>query len=190
MSTDDVPRDVDLQLTNTPWPNDQNLIAWTYDPALAHNASLLTNGTVYLAGIEIRRVATIRNILWWITTSGATPVSSQNFVGLYGSDGVRLATVNVDSSVAGADLITTPLATPLTVYPGPYWVGMVFNATTAPSVARATGQSGATTAVNAGLPTAKLRYCTNATSQTSLPATLTLASNAALAFAGPWVAVS
>lgn len=188
--SDDVPRDVDLALTNTPWPNDQNLISWAYDPALAHNASLLTNGTIYLSAVQIRRAATIRNVLWWITTSGATPTSSQNFVGIYDSGGTRLATVNVDASVAGADLITTALTTAITLYPGQYWVGMVFNAATAPSLARATGQSGAPSAVNAGLPTAKLRFCTNATSQTSLPSTITLASNSALAFAGPWVAVS
>jgi hypothetical protein len=188
--SDDVPRDVDLQLTNVAWPNDQNLIAWSFDPALAHNASLLTNGTVYLSGIQIRRTVIIRNLLWWITTSGATPTSAQNFVGLYDSGGTRLTTVNVDASVAGADLITTALATAITVNPGAYWVGMVFNAATAPSVARATGQSGATTAANAGLPTARLRFCTNATSQTSLPSTITLASNSALNFAGPWVAVS
>jgi hypothetical protein len=188
--SDDVPRDVDLQLTNTPWPGDQNLIAWAYDPALAHNASLLVNGTIYLSAIQIRRAATIRNLLWWITTSGAVPTSAQNFVGLYDYAGTRLATVNVDASVAGADLITTALATPLTVFPGTYWVGMVFNAGTAPSVARATGQSGAPTACNAGLPTAKLRFCTNATSQTTLPATVAPASNSGLAFAGPWVAVS
>lgn len=188
--SDDVPRDVDLQLQNVAWPNDQNVIAWAYDPALAHNASTLTNGTVYLAGIQIRRTVTIRNILWWITTSGATPTSSQNFVGIYDSGGNRRTTVNVDASVAGADLITTAIATPVVLDPGAYWVGMVFNAATAPSVARATGQSGAPTAVNAGLPTARLRFCTNATSQTSLPATLTLSSNSGTAFAGPWVGVS
>jgi hypothetical protein len=51
------------------------------------------------------------------------------------------------------------------------------------------GGAGITTAANIGLTASTLRYATNATAQTTLPATITPASNAATAFAGPWVAI-
>jgi hypothetical protein len=65
---------------------------------------------------------------------------------------------------------------------------MVFNAGTAPTVARATGSAGIATAVNMGLTSGTYRYATNGVGQTALPASITPGSNVATGFAGPWVA--
>jgi hypothetical protein len=43
---------------------------------------------------------------------------------------------------------------------------------------------------NIGLSAASYRYATNATSQTSLPSSITPGNNSATTFAGPWVAIS
>ncbi|CAM5603459.1 hypothetical protein SVIOM74S_05801 [Streptomyces violarus] len=48
---------------------------------------------------------------------------------------------------------------------------MVFNATTAPTIARASGSGGLATAVNAGLTSGVYRFATNGT-QTTLPASI------------------
>jgi hypothetical protein len=65
-------------------------------------------------------------------------------------------------------------------------VAIVCNAATAPTLIRTNGLATGTN--NANLSGASLRYATNLTAQTTLPASLTMSSNAS----GPslWVAVS
>lgn len=174
-------------IPNTFMPQDHGWKAWSSDPTGATNSSLLTNGTVYLSQIAVRTSTLVSNIVWWVSVAGATPVSSQNFVGLYNSSGTRLATVNVDASISAAGVKTSAI-TPVTLAAGKYWVAMVFNASTAPTIARASGLTG--DGFNGGLTAATLRYATNGTGQTSLASSITPASNASSAFAGPWVAVS
>lgn len=186
----DIPRDVDLALTNTPWPQDQNLISWSSDPAAGgFGGSLMTAGTVWLSTVQIRRPVTISSLLWWVSTAGATPTAGQNFVGLYDSSGVRLAAVDVDADISSTGLKTTAI-TPVSVGTGAFWVAFLFNATTAPTLVRGTAQTGAAAAANAGLPNSRLRFAINATSQTSLPSPLVLSSNSGSGIGGPWVAVA
>lgn len=176
-------------LAGHPSPSNHNVVAWSYDPSLSTNSSLLTNGTVYLSALYIPRTVSVTKIYWWVSTIGATPTASQNFVGLYDSAGNRLATTNVDSDITSSTLKTTTISSQSLTAGSFYWVGMVFNAATAPTISRGTGNSGASTGANLGLATATLRYATNGTGQTSLPTSITPASNTASSFAGPWVAI-
>jgi hypothetical protein len=170
-------------------PVNHGLTGWTYDPVIATTGSLLTNGTVYLSKIHIPDDVTITKLYWWVTTAGATATAGQNWVGLYSAAGTRLATTGVDSSVASTGLKTTTI-TGVNLTAGSFvWVAMVFNATTAPTIARATGSGGLATAVNAGLTSGTYRFATNGTAQTTLPASITPGSNVAAGFAGPWAAI-
>jgi hypothetical protein len=170
-------------------PVNHGFTGWTYDPTLAQNTSLLTNGTVYLSKIHIPDDVTVTKLYWWVTTAAVTATAGQNFVGLYSSAGTRLATTNVDAAITSTGLKTTTI-TGVNLTAGSFvWVAMVFNAATAPTIARATGSGGLATAVNAGLTSGTYRFATNGTSQTSLPATITPGNNVAAGFAGPWAAV-
>jgi hypothetical protein len=170
-------------------PVNHGFTGWTYDPALAQNVSLLTNGTVYLSKVHIPEDVTVTKLYWWVTTAAATATAGQNFVGLYSSAGTRLATTNVDAVITSTGLKTTTITGQALTAGGFVWVAMVFNAATAPTVARATGSGGLATAVNAGLTSSTYRFATNGTAQTSLPASITPSSNTAAGFAGPWAAV-
>lgn len=173
--------------TSSDQPQDHALISWTFDPEQVQSGTLLTGGTVYLSKVYVRNRATLANVYWWVTTAGATPTAGQNEVGLYDSTGARVASANVDADISSTGLKTTAMSATLT--PGWYWVGMVFNASTVPTIGRGTSTTGVGTASNVGLATASLRFATNATAQTSLPATVTPASNVAAGFAGPWAAI-
>lgn len=171
-------------------PHAQGLAAWSYDPSLAVNVIELTGGTIYLVKLHIAKDVTVTKLYWWMAVAGATTTAGQNFGGLYASNGTRLAQADADATVeasAGLQTLTIP-STALTA--GSFvWGALVFNATTKPSVAYGAGAAGATTALNVGLTAATLRYATNGTSQTTLPATRTPASNSASLLAGPWMAV-
>lgn len=171
-------------------PVNHGLAAWSFDPALALNSSLLVNGTLYLSKLFISEAVTVTKLYWWVTTAGATPTAGQCQVGLYSSAGTRLAVTTVDADITSTGLKTTTITGQNLVAGAFYWVGLVFNATTAPTLARATGSTGLATAVNLGLTSSTYRYATNGTAQTALPASITPGSNVAAGFAGPWVAAA
>lgn len=170
-------------------PVNHGFSGWAYDPVIATTGSLLTNGTVYLTKILVPDDAAITKVYWWVTAVGATATAGQNWVGLYSSAGTRLATTGVDAAITSTGLKSTTIDT-VNVTAGSFvWAAMVFNAGTAPTLARATGNAGLATAVNAGLTSGTYRFATNGTSQTSLPTTITPGSNTAAGFAGPWAAI-
>lgn len=170
-------------------PVNQGVAGWTYDPALALNSSLLTNGTVYLSKVHISEDVTATKLYWWVATAGVTPTAGQNEVGLYSSAGVKLASANVDGDVSSTGLKTTTITGQNLTAGSFYWVAMVFNAATAPAVSRATGNAGLATAVNLGLTASTYRFATNGTGATALASSITPGSNTAGGFAGPWAAV-
>ncbi|MGW0599969.1 glycosyl hydrolase family 28-related protein [Streptomyces sp. NPDC002776] len=170
-------------------PVNHGLAGWAFDPQLALNSSLLTNGTVYLTKIHVSKTQAVTKLNWWVTTVGATPAAGQCQVGLYDSAGTRLAVTTVDADISSTGMKTTTIPS-TTLQAGQwYWVAMVFNASTAPTLARATGSAGLATAVNLNLSASAYRYATNGVGQTSLPATINPTANVATGFAGPWAAI-
>lgn len=171
-------------------PAAQNLTAWSYDPSGAVNAILLTSGTIYLAKLHIPADAAVTKLYWWMPVAGASVTAGQNFGGLYSSAGARLVQADADAKVtATAGLQTLTLASTALTAGSFVWAALVFNAGTAPTLAYASGATGATTALNVGLTAATFRYATAGTGQTALPSSITPASNSASAIAGPWVAI-
>jgi len=126
--------------------NQGNLKAWTGDVANATTNQLLSNfaasGVLILQGVVISNVPaggslTISNILVFLTAVGATLTSGQNFIGLYNSAGTLLGT-SADQSTnwttSSGTLKTAALTTPYAVTsPGVYYVGLIWNGTTAPT---------------------------------------------------------
>lgn len=171
-------------------PAAHNLVAWAYDPSHAVNAIELTSGTVYLTKLHITRSVNVTKLYWWMSVAGAVAVVGQNFGGLYSSAGTRLATADADATVTASAGLQTLTISSTALTAGTFvWGALVFNAATEPTVQYASGATGATTAANVGLAAAAFRYATAGTLQTSLPASVTPASNSASLLAGPWMAV-
>lgn len=167
--------DVSSQALGIPTPRNRGLIAWSVEPSAVSAGTTMTLGTVYLVGVYVSRSVNATTIYWGFTGTAVTsPVSSQNFVGLYNSSGTRLVTAGVDSAAAATGLnATTVSSTALT--PGLYWVALVFNGSGAGTHYRA---GSLTTAVlNIGVTAAAFQFATNGTTQTSLQSSITPSSN-------------
>lgn len=170
-------------------PAAHGIAAWCYDPALAVNSTALVNGSLYLVRVDIAAAVTVTKLYWWVGNSGSSPVTNQNHVGLYSAAGTLLASANADAAVSSAALKTTTITGQALTAGAFYWVGLLFNASVPPTLTRASGWTGVNVAANLGLSAATSRFAINGTGRTSLPSSITPASNVGTDFAGPWVAV-
>ncbi|MEU6543902.1 hypothetical protein [Streptomyces sp. NPDC046859] len=176
-----------VSVPSAPLPGDHGFHAWQYDPSFASTGQLLTNGTIYLSAVYLRQTVTVAKCWFLMSTAAATPTAGQNWIGLVNASGTVLSTASLDSVITtGSTARSATLTTPQAVAAGTYWVAIVCNASTAPTLMRTNGMTTGTN--NANLTGASLRYATNLTGQTTLPASLTMSSNVV----GPslWVAVS
>ncbi|MHB1431501.1 MAG: glycosyl hydrolase family 28-related protein [Streptosporangiaceae bacterium] len=156
-----------------PKPSDFGAIAETYQYVSSTTGSAgqtPTAGVVVLAAISIPRPVTGSITLTFETTAaGATPTTGENLIGLYSpAGGAAVASAVIDSAVTasqGPQSFTLTLASPLT--PGVYWVGLLFNAATVPTLRRAPVID--TAMLNFGAGVANSRAGTYGTAQTALP---------------------
>lgn len=170
-------------------PAAHGISAWCYDPALAVNSTSAVNGVLYLSRVNIASAVNVTKLYWWIGNQGSGAVAGQNHVGLYDSTGTLLASANVDAAISSAGLKATTIASQLLAAGSFYWVGILINASGAPTLTRGSGWTGVEAAANIGYTAATFRFATNGSSLTTIPASITPASNVGTDFAGPWVAV-
>lgn len=158
-------------------PDDHGLITWTDPPSSISGASAaLGTGKVYLCKVKIvDRSTVVSNIKYYVTIAGTSLTAGQNFVGLYNSSGTLL--VSSADLTAGAFASTgekTTAITPQTLAVGNYYVAFLSNGTgTQPSVASGASNSAVT---NIGLTAGTGRFLDTAAGNTTLPASITLAS--------------
>ncbi|MFE2323573.1 hypothetical protein ACFXD5_06565 [Streptomyces sp. NPDC059385] len=180
-------------------PGEQGLLAWTYDPNMAGHVTAQSVGAVAgritLVRIPIRQQITWSNV--WLGLAGidAAAVLANCYLGVYDTTGtLRGVTADISSQLmTGATAKPLPLVTPFTAAPGFYYIAMLLNGTWATN-SLTFKSSGAGVSVNAGLVAPNLRYSNLLTGQTSLPASLTLASQSTSAintgWASQWYGVS
>lgn len=135
----------------------------------------VTSGTIYLTAVNIRKTTTVSNI--WIAMANTQPVTAgQCWVGLYNSSGTKLVDVDTSASVNTLGVKTFSVSAQ-TLPPGLYWIANVINFSgTAPQV-MAGNTTGNTRAIaNGALSTSQYRFCTNGIG-TTLPSSITPASN-------------
>lgn len=175
-------------------PPDHNYLAWTYDPALTSgDTASVGNGIFLLNKIWVPKTISVTNVVLGVGTINGTPVSSQNFVGLFTSAGV-LVGVSADQGAAWGSTgvkVAALASGPFTVTGGPgVWVYtcVLQNATTGARFYRAGGAGGAI--ANAGLAAANgFRAATLLTGQTTITGPITIA-NAAANISTIWTALS
>lgn len=170
-------------------PADHGWKVWAYDPAFVVAGTLLTGGTVKLDRFNIRSDITVNTAYFWSSVTGSGLTADQNYIGIYSLAGARLITVDVDVAMAAtAGLQTVALGSTLSLPAGSYWFAWLTNGGTAPTIARATALTAGTAVLNGGLTAATARSATGPTSQTTLPTSITPASNTTN-FAAMWFAL-
>lgn len=162
---------------------DYGFTSWAFDPVHATATyTLATGGTLYVAAVKVNP-GYVTNIVYDITTAGATLTSGRSFVGLFQSGNLLGTSLDQSTAWVTTGVTTTAIANgPVLVQGGVAYVGFSFGGTTGPTLA-----AGATVA-NIGLSATASRFGTANTSlTTALPSTL--AAIAALS-QSPWVALS
>lgn len=179
-----------LNLSQTSSATDQNLLAWSFDPATGLGASLTTAGNIFMTKIILREPTTVTNILATVTTAGATLTAGQNLAGLYDSLGNRLGvTANQATNWQSTGLKTMPLTAPVVNPAGVYYAVLLTNGTTQPTFARGSALTAGPETINAGLSTTTYRYSISGLLQTSLPLSIVMGGRTADARAW-WMALS
>lgn len=177
-------------IPGNPLPSEVGVQGWTCDPGstgAATTSSALVGGTVYLAEFWLRSASLLSNISLHVTAAPTGLTAGQCFAGIYDSTGtLRAVTADQSGAWATTGVKTMALTVPFTASPGRYYVAIVANGT----LGTMTFRAGASVATwwNLGLSGANLRCAVNGTSQTSLPGSITLASNAS-AGSQPFAAV-
>jgi hypothetical protein len=170
----------DIQNSNRPTPNDQNLMGWAYDPANGVSASTLTAGQIALIKVIAIKSGTVNNLYLGNSTPAAGGLVN-SFVGLYDTAGNRLGLSADQSSAwngAGAGSLKATMTSGVAVVLGTaYYVAvLVGTATTAPNLVRGVQNN----MHNAGLVTAGTqRVMTSGTGLSALPSTITMSGAAA-----------
>lgn len=165
--------DVEGISTGIASPQDLNLKAWAFDPAMAVATSTVlgSNGLVHVVKLRTDVKISVTNIEYSIITAGATLTASQNIMGLYDANKNLLGSTADQSGIWTATgwKQTALVGGPYTINPGYFYVAWYANGTTRPAFLR----SNSSAVVNGGLAAANARWATADTARTTtLPATL------------------
>ena len=157
-------------------PNDQGLIAWSFDPACCTTTgTTLSAGFIYLIEIVLRQAATIAKINGVIGTAGATLTANQCLAGLYDTTGTRRGvTGDMSTTWNSAGNKAMSLTSSYSAAAGKYYLALLFNGTTSPTFAAGSTLGATFTPGNANLSAGSYRFCRSAAGQTSLPTSITL----------------
>lgn len=144
-------------------PNDQGIISWSYDPAMASNSSILPSaGVLHLARLPIASSATVTNITIDIAAAGSGLTSAG--VALYQNGSLLGQTADQSSAWTSTNSKTMAISGgPVAVSAGYVYVGIWANGTTLPTITRAIGRSN----VNIGCSAANYRFASSGSGVTT-----------------------
>ncbi|MCG7203958.1 hypothetical protein [Streptomyces arenae] len=172
-------------------PNDHGFTAWTFDPGVSSSSgTTLSAGYIYMLGILLRQATTISKLNIYIGTAGATLTSGQCLAGLYNASGTRVGiTADMSTTWNSTGHKAMNLTSSYAAAAGRFYVALLFNGTTSPTVACGSTQGATFTPGNSGLSAGSYRWCRSASGQTALPSSVTLSGYTADAN-NIWAAVS
>jgi hypothetical protein len=171
-----------------PQPNDQAYKGWAYDPSIAANKNALTSGQPILIKIKAAASGTVNNINVNVDTPAASGfTASASFAALYDMAGNLLSqTSDLAILLGSTGAKALPLNSGVAVTAGTfYYVWMVVNATTPPSLNRGANIG----VINQGTSPGTYRFCNLGSGISAAPATITLASSTAMSISY-WAAIS
>lgn len=157
---------------------DHGLIGWTQDPAGVNaDGAVSTTGVVYLSKILVRQASTISNLICTVQTAGSGLTAGQNWIGLYGPTGTKLAEAGMDSDFTSIGTKTKAI-TPQVVAAGHVYLALLTNGTTPPRFLYGNGTSASALNVNLLPSGGAPRFVDSGAGQTTLPASITLTGTA------------
>ncbi|KND38477.1 hypothetical protein [Streptomyces acidiscabies] len=178
---------------SNPQPGDLGMKAWAYDPASISVGQNLTDGTIYLSALYIRKSTTVTGLVYFEWNAATTPTAGQSWIGLYNSAGTKLIDAALDSAVTSIG-VKNIAVTQQTLTPGLYWVALLFNGTGTGTDAQGgacNGTGGTQIFSGQGLSSgATLRFAVNGTAATTLPSSITPGSNTTTGAKPYWVGVA
>jgi hypothetical protein len=183
-------RITDLEAVGGKTVDAMGFLATPYDPALVTSSTILVSGTVYMVRLDVTAPVTFTTSTISVFVAGVTLTAGQNFVGLYDAAGNRVA-VTADQSAAWVTVgeKNAAFTAPYVAAAGTYYMAVLSNGTTPIQMPRTISSGAASAFINHNLTTTTARWTTGPTAQTTLPATITMASRtlSGIAF---WLGVS
>lgn len=170
-------------------PEDLGLKAFAYDPASVSTSQAITSGTIYVCGIYVRKAITVTQLAYVQSVAGTGPVAGQSWIGLYTAAGSKLADAALDSVLTSAGVKAVTISSQ-NLTAGLYWVAILQNATSQQGGTQ-NSVGGSQIFAALGLTSgATSRYAVNGTGATTLPSSITPASNTTAGAKYFWVAVN
>jgi hypothetical protein len=144
-------------------PNDAGFLSWNYSPQHISTTHAQTSGTVVMARLpRFTQSKTVNQVWMHIGAAAVTPTAGQCFAAISG----QLATPGLTGWNLTAGAVCAA---------GDYYVTLLQNAATPATLGSCSGQ-GSSSTTNAGLTAATAFHTTGPTAQTSIPASITMAS--------------
>lgn len=163
-------------------PSDAGFLSWNYSPQhISTVTSAVISGTVKMMRLpRFTQPKTVTSVWGCLVAAAVTPTAGQCFAALVNMAGTRVgvsADISGQLSASGGTLVGWALTTPVVCPVGDYYVALLQNAATPATLGTSSGQ-GYTDALNAGLPAATAFHTDGPSAQTSIPASITMASRA------------
>ena len=189
----DTPLDLVLRnlATGRHLPNDHGYLNWSTDPGNATGGANPATGSVRMVKLpRLPQSYTITSVTAFVSTAGVALVANQCFAGIYDSTGTRQGVTADQSAVWNTTGLKNMALTAPFVVPSQadMWVALLYNGTSCSFAVGAT-VSGFNDLFNANLTAANARYTIGPSTQTSLPASVTMASRTNSS-QSTWVAVA
>jgi len=189
----DTPLDLAIRhLASTSFlPNDHGYLNWSSNPANCTGGGNPAAGSVRMVKLpRLPQGYTISSVTAFVSTAGVALTAGQCFAGIYDSAGTRQGVTADQSAVWNTTglknmALTVPYAVPSQA---DMWAALLYNGTSC-SFAVAATVTGFNDLYNANLTAANARYTIGPAAQTSLPASITMASRTNSSQA-TWMAVS
>lgn len=188
--TDQDSRITDMENMGGETINAMGFKAIPYDPSIATASITLTSGTIIMTRVDITSAETLSTLTATVFTVGAGLTAGQNFGALYTAAGTRVA-VTADQSAAWTSTgeMNMAFTAPYAAAAGTYYLALLSNGATPVTISRSVNNVAAAGTINHGLTTSTGRFTTGPTAQTTMPASVTMASRL-LSGTAYWMGVS
>ncbi|MEU0739265.1 hypothetical protein [Streptomyces sp. NPDC006134] len=168
-------------------PEDHGLVAWAFDPVLAHSVGLFPgSGPIRVTAVRLRQSTTVSRVVWH-ATGYAGGLTSGSWAAIYDSTGKCVAATGDMSTTAyepaeahnqGGAAISSPLSSSVTLAAGIYYVAwrMVYNTTAGDGPMLLAAESSAGSPPNFFGPSTVRRFGYYASGGSSAPASISISS--------------
>lgn len=158
--------------------NDAAFLAWSYPSFHISTTHATVSGTVKMARLpRFAQAKSVSSVWFHIGAAAVTPTAGQCFAALYNTSGTRVAvSADISGSLATPGLTGFTLTAPYAAALGSdLYAALLQNAAT-PATLGSCSSQGSNSAANGGLTAATAFFTDGPTAQTSMPASVTMAS--------------